>query len=399
MAIAFWIAVIALGVPLYAYVVYPAVLFVLAALVQTGRDVYYLWHRRERRTHVRSLPPVSVVIAACNEADVIAATLERLLSSDYPSEKLQIIVGSDGSSDTTAEVAGCYASRGVQVLQFMERRGKLAVLNDCVAAATGDVLVLTDANTAVEPDALRKLVRHFDQPRIGAVCGELRLTTAEGKPRDEGVYWRYEMMLKILENRLNAVLGANGAIYAVRRELWPMPERELITEDFVIPMKIRAEGWHVVYDPEAMATEEAPASPADEFRRRRRIGAGNWQALWECRRVLLPWKGFIAFSFWSHKVLRWLTPFCLPMGLAANLFLVGVPFWRSVLAVQFAFYSAAAVGNVLRRLRLPAGPLRLPGYFVTINTALGVGMVRGALGLQRAAWQRTARHAPRERSQ
>ncbi len=147
--------------------------------------------------------------------------------------------------------------------------------------------------------------------------------TAEGRPAEEGVYWRYEVTLKILENRLNAVLGANGAIYAVRRQLFPDLPRNLITDDFVIPMKVRAGGRRVVYDPEAVAMEEAPASMGSEFRRRVRIGAGNWQALGQCAPLLLPQKGFVAFSFWSHKVLRWATPFLLVAAFAANLTLQG----------------------------------------------------------------------------
>jgi len=249
---------------------------------------------------------------------------------------------------------------------------------------------LMDANTQVRPDAVRNLVRHFGDAEVGAVCGELRLSTREGQPAEEGVYWRYEVTLKILENRLNAVLGANGAIYAVRRPLFPALPGDLITDDFVIPMKVRAGGHRVIYDPEAVATEEAPASLGSEFRRRVRIGAGNWQALAQCASLLLPQKGFVAFSYWSHKVLRWATPFLLVAAFAASLTLTG-PLGRVVLGVQIAFYLTALTGYVLPRFHVPAGPLRLPAYFVAINAALAAGLLRGALGRQRAAWTRTSR--------
>ena len=267
----------------------------------------------------------------------------------------------------------------------------MSVISDCAAEATGDILVLIDANTQVQPGRRAQPGAPLRRPdQVGAVCGELRLTTAEGGPAEEGVYWRYEVTLKILENRLNAVLGANGAIYAVRRQLFPDLPRNLITDDFVIPMKVRAGGRRVVYDPEAVAMEEAPASLGSEFRRRVRIGAGNWQALGQCAPLLLPQKGFVAFSFWSHKVLRWATPFLLLAAFAASLTLTG-PLWRGVLGVQIAFYLTALLGYALPRLHLPAGPLRLPAYFVAINAALGAGLLRGLLGRQRAAWTRTSR--------
>jgi cellulose synthase/poly-beta-1,6-N-acetylglucosamine synthase-like glycosyltransferase len=234
-------------------------------------------------------------------------------------------------------------------------------------------------------------VRHFDNAKVGAVCGELRLVHPDGASADEGAYWRYELVLKILESRLDSVLGANGAIYAMRRELFPALTARLITEDFIIPMKVRSRGFRVLYDPEAVALETAPAGVEDEFRRRVRIGAGNWQALWYCRDLLLPWKGFVSLAFWSHKVLRWFAPFMLAAGLAANACLLGTPFWRVIFALQLAFYAAAAAGYVLRRMRLPAGPLRIAHYFVAINLALALGLARGMLGRQRAAWERTSR--------
>ena len=394
MTLASWIVIVGLVVPLYAYLGYPFVLFILASFVQTARDAYYLLYRRDRRSNLQAWPRVSVIIAAYNEEKTIGRTIAHCLALDYPPDQLEVILGSDGSTDDTVEIAQRYEGERVRVLPFTERRGKLAVVRDCVGQATGDLLVFTDANTSLEFMSVRNLARHFRNPRVGAVCGELRLVTPEGKPANEGCYWRYEMILKILESRLDSVLGANGAIYAVRTSLLPSIPENTITEDFVIPMKVRAARARVAYDPEAVAYEEVPAGVADEFRRRVRIGAGNWQALRECSELLLPWKGFVAFAFWSHKVLRWFTPFLLPVAFLANLFLLDYPFWRAVFLAQLAFYACALIGNVLQAVRLPAGPLRLASYFVAINTALGVGFVKGAFGLQQAAWARTARRNP-----
>jgi len=387
-----WIVIVAgLGLPLYAYVGYPIVLFVLASFVQAARDVYYLVWRRDRRARNPAVPSVSVIIAAHNEEGVIGSTLECALSLDYPAELLEILVGSDGSTDGTVREAQGLGDPRVRVIAFPERRGKLAVLKDCAAQAQGDVLAFTDANTILASDSLRALLRHFGVPSVGVVCGELRLRGPDGAPADEGLYWRYEKVLKILESRLNAVLGANGAIYAVRRELFPSVPDDLITEDFVIPMKVKEAGFQVVYDPEAVATEQMPATLSDEFRRRMRIGAGNWQALGQCWRLLLPWKGFVSLAFWSHKVLRWFTPFLLVAALAASATVAAQPLGQALLAAQLAAYCGVAAGWVLRRRRLRAGPLGLAAYFATINAALAIGLVRGLLKLQRPTWQRTAR--------
>jgi cellulose synthase/poly-beta-1,6-N-acetylglucosamine synthase-like glycosyltransferase len=387
------IAILGIGLPLYSYLGYPLLLFLLASVVQTSRDAYYLLSRSERRRRSEQLPRVSIILAAYNEEKVIERTLRSILAADYPRDRLEILVGSDGSSDGTDEIVRRFEGEAVRLLRFPGRRGKLAVLRDSVAQARGDILVFSDANTRLEAGAVRSLVRHFDDRHVGAVCGELRLVHADGASADEGAYWRYEMVLKILESRLDSVLGANGAIYAMRRGLFPECPARLITEDFVIPMKVRSRGFRVLYDPEAVAFEEAPATVEDEFRRRVRIGAGNWQALWRCRDLLLPWKGFVSLAFWSHKVLRWFTPFLLAAGLAANACLLRAPFWRAIFALQLAFYAAAALGYALRRMRLPAGPLRTAHYFVAINFALALGLARGVLGRQRAAWERTPREA------
>jgi cellulose synthase/poly-beta-1,6-N-acetylglucosamine synthase-like glycosyltransferase len=391
MGVAFWIALLGLGLPAYAYVGYPFLLFGVGSVVQVGRDLLYLLRRQDRRSVARREWSVSVIIAAFNEEDVIGHTLDHCTTLDYPADRLEILVGSDGSTDGTVAVAERYRDAGVRVLDFDQRRGKVSVISDCVRRAQGDIFAFTDANSLLQPDSVSKLVRHFDDSRVGAVCGELRLNGQGGRPVREGLYWRYELVLKTLESRTNAVLGANGAIYAVRRRLFPQLPATIITDDFVIPMKVRGMGYRVVYDPEAIALEESCESPSVEYRRRRRIGAGNWQALRQCAGLLAPWRGFVSVAFWSHKVFRWFTPFLLAVGFCANLFLLSEPIWQVLMAGQLAFYASAVLGLGLGWVGLPAGLLRLPAYFVAINAALAVGMVRGLLGVQRAAWERTAR--------
>jgi len=387
------LVLIGLGIPFYSYVGYPVFLFAAAACVQVTRDVRFLLYRGDRRRRSNSRPSVSIVMSAYNEEAVIQQTLDACRNVDYPDERLEVVVGLDGCTDDTAELARQYEDSGVRVLDFDKRRGKISVINDCVQRASGDILVFTDANTRIEPGAVRKLIRHFDNPRIGAVCGELRLERSESGENREGFYWRYEVALKTLESRLNGVLGANGSLYALRKELFPDVDADIVTDDFIIPMKVKQQGYEVTYDPEAVAREETARSVRDEYRRRVRIGAGNWQALSHCASLLFPWKGFASVSFWSHKVFRWFTPFLLLTALVANFFVLDGTAGQALLAAQALFYGAAGLGYVLQKHELPAGPLRLPAYFVTINIALAVGLLRGAAGLQEAAWGRTARAA------
>src|SRR5258708_2766955 len=175
----------------------------------------------------------------------------------------------------------------------------------------GDLIIFCDANTMLEPDRVLSLVRHFDEPQVGCVCGELRLRPIEGKPSTEGLYWRYEVLLKFLESRLNMLVGGNGAVLGIRRSLFaPIPPNGII-DDFLVAMHVVASGHHLVYDPEAVAWEEVAPNVRQEFRRRVRIGAGNFHALRYTWRMLIPVAGSIAFSYWSHKVSRWLVPVAL----------------------------------------------------------------------------------------
>jgi len=386
---AWMIAALGLGLPVYSYCGYPALLFLLASAVQAWRDLTYLWRRTDRRCRWEGLPSVSVIIAAHNEEAVIEAKLRNTLVLRYPRERLEIIVGSDGSDDATEDIVRRFADQGVRLLAFHERRGKLSVLNDCVREAKGEILLFSDANTMLEPDALTRLVRHFADPGVGVVCGELRL---QGERR-ETAYWHFEVTLKFLESRLDSALGANGAIYAMRRALYPFPPKHLITDDFVIPMMARMRGYRIRYDPEALAHEEVTGNAGHEFRRRVRIGAGNFQALWCCRSLLLPWKGFVSLCFWSHKVLRWFTPFLLVTGLVASLCMIRTLPGRVLVAAQAGFYLLALLGHLLTRVGLHLTLLRLPGYFLLINAGLACGLFELLLGRQKAAWERTARSA------
>jgi len=254
---------------------------------------------------------------------------------------------------------------------------------------------LSDANTHMDPKAAWRLARWFCDRDVGAVCGRLILTDPLRGGNVDGVYWKYETFLKRCESRLGALLGSNGAIYALRRSvLDPLPA-DTIVDDFVIPLRAALKtGCRIVYDAMAVAHEETPPGLGDEFRRRSRIGAGGFQSLGLLWPLLDPRRGWLAFTFFSHKVLRWLGPFLLAGALLGSLLLSAQPFYRGCLLAQVVFYTLAAGGVLLPPRPAPLKAVRLATMFAGMNLALLVGFVRWARGRQAAAWHRTARTAP-----
>lgn len=377
----FWTCVALVG---YAYLGYPLTIYVLSRVF--GR------HRQPVDCDDEQLPQLSLLIAAYNESSVIGERIENALALNYPRDKLEIVVASDGSDDGTNEIVQRYADRGVVLLPFPERRGKSSVLNDAVGRLRGDLMMLSDANTMMDPQAARRLVRWFSEPTIGAVCGWLDLFDTQTGRNADSVYWRYENFLKRCEGRLDAVLGANGAIYAMRRELFrPIPADTLV-DDLTIPLLAKLHsGCRIVYDKEAIAVEETAPDIQAEFRRRARIGAGGFQAIARLWRLLNPRFGWTAFAFLSHKVLRWCSPFFLLGMLLTNALLAGKPLYLALLLGQLAFYALAVVGN---RIAIPGWPgrlLRLPALFTTVNAALLVGFVRWLRRPRSGVWVRTQR--------
>ena len=389
-AIVFWAC---LGVVLYTYAVYPLLLLVLAALTQTVRDLSFLLRRQQRRTGEREqfTPRVAMLVAAYNEQDVIEAKLDNTAALEYPLGQFELLLGLDSPTDATPEYVQRVKHPAFRVFHFAERRGKLAVLDDLRERTSAEILVFSDANSQLVPDCLRKLTRHFADPGVGAVCGELRVLSPDGKPAMESLYWRYEIVLKFLENRLNCVLGANGAVFAVRRELYRPPPSAII-EDFRVPMDIRFAGHRVVYDPEAVANEEAPPTHGDEFRRKVRIGSGAFQTLFGNPQFLNPLKGLPAFAYLSHKALRWLAPLLLLALLVSNGMLLTVsPLYRALLSIQVAFYVLSGIGWLRARGGRLSGPAGAAYCFTNMNLALLFGLFRLFGGRQHAVWSSTPR--------
>jgi cellulose synthase/poly-beta-1,6-N-acetylglucosamine synthase-like glycosyltransferase len=378
----FWCC--ALGVA-YAYFGYPVIIGVLSRVF--GRTP-------EPAQSQGPLPRVALLIVAHNEADILKDRIENALALDYPRDRLQIVIASDGSDDHTIEVCARYADR-IRLLAFPERRGKPAALSAAIGALDAEIVILSDANTLMDSQAALRLARWFADQTVGFVCGRLILTDPESGRNSDSLYWRYESFLKACEGRLGALLGANGAIYALRTSSFvPLPPGTIV-DDFVIPLAARLRtGCRTLHDPQAVAYEVTAPDLGAEFRRRARIGTGAWASLGSLWPLLSPRHGWTAFALWSHKVLRWVCPFLLVGALVCSALLSDRMLYRSAFAAQAAFYLLAAIPPLLPSVR-PLRRLRLCSMFAAMNLALLVGFFRWLRGDASGVWQRTARAAER----
>lgn len=388
MQVLYWLA---LGVLAYAYGGYLLVLVAIDAARRLRTTVRMISAPTTRDpSEVRAWPKVSVLIAAHDEAAVIDAKLANTFALDYPRDRLEVLVGSDGSTDGTDERVLGWSERGVR-LSAAPRAGKASVLDRLARVASGTLWLFTDANTLLEPGALRRLVVALRGPSIGAACGRLRLVPPRGGPSEESVYWRFESVLKAYESRCGTIVGANGGLYLLRASEWRSLPADAIVDDFLVTMRVVAAGRRVVYVPEAVAVETT-SDASGEFRRRTRIAAGNYRALRELWPVLVR-LDFGGFALWSHKVARWLGPSCLVAALVANVALASRPVYAVLLALQLSAYALASVEPPsLGRFS------RLVRHFLLMNAALGWGFVQAVRGQATATWQRTERAPGAERA-
>ncbi len=381
----FWVCLLLVA---YTYLIYPVLLFLAYSLAQVRRDWQYLTDLRSRRApscKTEELPLVSLIVPAHNEEARLQDKIDNVRQLDYPRERLEVVFVSDGSTDGTNEILQGLSELYIKTVFLPVRRGKPNALNQAVARSQHDILVFSDASTLFARDALKNLVRHFSDARVGVVCGSLQFQGPAESSHTEGVYWKYETKLRLMEARLGATLGASGAIYALRRECYRFLPPDTLLEDFVIPMKARKLGYRVIYDPEVTATEFAASSVAGEFTRRVRLAAGSFRALGGFARF--PLHGFTAWAFFSHKLLRWILPFLLIGLLTSNAVLRNISPYRFAFIGQLVFYLWAAIGFALRD-RARGVRYALMGYFlVAINLAFLVGFVRFLAGRDEATWR------------
>lgn len=382
----FWICA---GLIAYSYFFYPLLLFVAYSVAQLRRDLAYLGSRRDRRIRPvdsEHLPTVSFLVPAYNEENCLAGKIANLRGIDYPKDRLEVIFVSDGSTDRTNQILDTVSDSNFRTIILQARQGKFNALNCASREAQNQIFIFSDASTLFALDALRKLVRHFRDPRVGAVCGAVELKGNSESEQTEGAYWKFESMLHLMEGRLGATVTASGAIYALRRECYHPLEPGDVIDDFLVPMHARKMGYRVKYDPEAVATEFSAASVKGEFTRRVRLAMGSFRALREI--AGLPFVTLAAWSLFSHKILRWVLPFLLIGLLISNALLLHGRFYRIAFYCQLAFYLWAALGYLFRE-KLQRARYALVGYFlVAIHVAFLVGFWRYLWRQTDSTWQR-----------
>ena len=367
MAILFWLSVSLIA---YAYAGYPALLWL--------RQRHRSWPVAEGVYE----PTVSILIAARNEASVLPRKLANLAALDYPPAKLEVVIVSDGSTDGTQAILN--ESHGIRLRSMLleSTSGKPTALNAAKSIATGDILVFMDARQRISMDAVRRLVRNFADPEVGCVSGELIITeNGNASTAGVGLYWRIEKRIRQMESAVGSVVGATGAIYAVRRELVPEIPQSMLVDDVYIPMNVVRSGKRVIFEPEALAWDAPAASLRKEFRRKVRTLTGNYQLI-----RLAPWlltrQNPLLFELVSHKLLRLAVPFAMICALLSSLFGAG-SFFQFMLFLQILFYFAAGVGLV-SRTRL----LSFASSFVMLNAAAMMAFVNAVSG-QEDIWHRS----------
>jgi cellulose synthase/poly-beta-1,6-N-acetylglucosamine synthase-like glycosyltransferase len=366
-------------VVLYAYAGYPLVLWV--------------WSVYQRRTVLRAsiIPPVSIVIAAWNEAPRLAARIENCLKQEYPFDRLEVVVVSDGSSDDTESVVHGYAPRVVRLVILAARQGKAAALNEGVAQATGDIIVFADARQQFSLTSVACLVANFSDPSVGAVSGELILESdpESGGAEGVGVYWKLEKWIRRKESESGSVVGVTGAIYAIRRALFtPLPPGTIL-DDLLVPMRIAMKGYRVLFDDRAKAYDRVSREYRDEFARKVRTLAGNYQAMVLCPDLVKPWRNPLWFQFMSHKVCRLAVPFMLMVLFVSSAVLAADFPYTLVFLAQVAGYFAALIGWGLIKVGVRERWTSAAYMFCFLNYAALVGAIRFARR-DSALWGKTS---------
>jgi cellulose synthase/poly-beta-1,6-N-acetylglucosamine synthase-like glycosyltransferase len=335
---------------------------------------------------------VALVIAAFNEERVIAAKIENALSLDYEPERFKVVVVADGSSDRTAEIARNFNDPRVICLHEPERRGKSHALNRAVAASDADVLVLSDANNFYSKDAIRLLVARLREPGVGGATGAKKIYASRDRAASggDGLYWRYESKIKLAESRLGGTVTADGEIFALRRDAYrPIPP-SVINDDMYLTFRLVEAGQKVVYEPSAVAVEEASMTIREDFNTKVRMIAGGMQSLRSEWRTIFC-SGWFSLKFASHKLLRWLMPVVLATLLVSSGLLAAQPAYRLLFGAQVLFYLLAALGWVLNARNTRPAFAYVPFYFVAMNFAAAGGLWRYLRGRHSVLWSKAAR--------
>jgi cellulose synthase/poly-beta-1,6-N-acetylglucosamine synthase-like glycosyltransferase len=379
----FWVSLLTI---LYAYVGYPAVLWLVS---RSGT-----LDRRSGTGQGAHLPTVTLIVSAYNEEKVIGEKIKNALSLDYPRELLEIVIASDGSSDRTCEIALEFAAKGIVLRHYEGRIGKTACLNRALPLASGGFIVFSDANSTYEKSALKALLRPFQDSTVGFVTGWTRYGSGEDTSAvvSLGIYSKLEMITKEFESRLGSCIGADGAIFAIRKELY-VPLKNYDINDFVIPLSINQQGYRGVLQREAICSEKDAGSPKGEFQRQVRIINRTIRAIMNYRQLLNPFRfGVLSFELFSHKVCKFLAPFFMVALLISSLLLAERGgFFLIALVAQGILCVAAGMASIVPKGSLLSRMTEAARTFLLVNVAIAVAWAKYLQGETYSTWSPTKR--------
>ena len=379
MTILFWILLLTI---LYCYFGYPFFIYLVAKL-------------NLRKVHKGDIQPaVSIVLSVWNEEDVIENKIKNLLGLDYPREKLEIVIGSDGSTDKTTARIRSFSDSRIVFLESGQREGKMATINQLVKKAKHEIVIFTDARQIFAANAIQELVKNFADPKVGSVSGELIFAPREGgTAKGLNLYWEYEKFLRSQESKVHSMPGATGAIYAIRRELFAEVPNQVILDDMYIPLKIIEKRYRAVFDKTAKAYDEVADSPKQEHRRKARTLYGNYQIFGLFPGMFNIFRSPIAIQLFSHKFLRVIAPFFMIMLFMVNVMLANLNFYKGFLVLQIIFYGMAVFGALARYgkygiLKFISKICYIPYVFCLLNFSALVGFLRFVMAKQTITWQK-----------
>jgi cellulose synthase/poly-beta-1,6-N-acetylglucosamine synthase-like glycosyltransferase len=386
-SITFWIA---LFLVFYSYIGYGMLLYVLVRLKR-----WIASGKAKEPLYLKQLPHVTLVVPAYNERAFISQKLHNSLQLNYPAGKLQLLFVTEGSTDGTTEFLSEYTQ--IQVFGGATRKGKIEAINMAMKSVSSPVVVFTDANTLLNRDAILHMVQHYADPKVGAVSGEKRIVTGlaeEAAGAGEGVYWKYESLLKKLDSEFNTIVGAAGELFSMRTELYQPMEPDTILDDFVISMQIAQQGYKVVYEPGAYAMEKPSFSVGEEMKRKVRICTGGFQAIARLKHLLNPLRyGVLTFQYLSHRVFRWtVAPLSILIVFLSNILLLNTSLlYETLFVLQCNFYLLALVGYILERSKLRVKAFFVPFYFSFMNYTVLLGFMKYISGTQTTLWEKVKR--------
>lgn len=387
MIITFWISIFIIFYTFFGYGILLYILVKIKRIFKPDQKVEYTFNE---------LPTCTLIVAAYNEAAYMVGKIENSLALNYPKGKLKFIFVTDGSTDQTPEIVAGFPE--IKLLHSTARMGKISAVHRAIQTVDTELIVFTDANTFLNPEAIQFLCRHYKDQKVGAIAGEKRVLIEDeaDATAGEGIYWKYESKLKAWDSELYSVVGAAGELFSIRKNLYePVPANSVL-DDFMISMRIAEKGYKIVYEPDAFAQERSSANIGEELKRKIRIAAGGIQSVLWLKSLFNPFKfPVLTFQYVSHRVLRWtITPFFMIAAFLINLMLVlnDVPVIYAIMFIlQTLFYVAAYAGKMLEDRKVTVKILFIPYYFCMMNYAVIAGIYRYFFSEQSVIWEKALR--------